>query len=89
VRDPGSRQDEGTGSTSLQKLVTIKAPANDESFLTIPAHWVFAATSGTHTYALQTHIAQPSGPTVRIDNPVLTAQYIPFGHNGGSTLSAR
>jgi len=58
-------------------------------YLTIPVQWVFPVTAGSHSYKLLTALSGISsgGPAV-MDNPVLTAEFIPFGHSGSSTILA-
>jgi hypothetical protein len=53
---------------------------------TIPVQWVFPVTAGNHQYTLTTWKNASGGPA-NFFNPVLTAEFIPFGHNGGSTLA--
>jgi hypothetical protein len=59
----------------------------NEEYVTVPVQWVFPVTAGNHTYTLMTGqfgIAGPAG----LFNPVLTAEFIPFGHSGSSTTLA-
>ena len=54
---------------------------------TVPVQWVFPVTPGTHSYTLVTQEFGNGGPP-DIVNPTLTAEFIPFGHNGSSTVLA-
>jgi hypothetical protein len=55
---------------------------------TIPVQWVFPVTAGTHQYTLTTGQFAGIGGPADFFNPVLTAEYVPFGYNGTSTLAA-
>jgi hypothetical protein len=57
-----------------------------ENLLTIPIEWVFPITAGAHSYTLNTGQSDTSGGPALFDNPVLTAEFIPFGHSGSSTI---
>jgi hypothetical protein len=49
--------------------------------------WVFSAAKGSRSYSLTTAQSDAGGPA-DIDNPVLTAQFIPFGSTGSPTSLA-
>jgi hypothetical protein len=57
-------------------------------YTTIPVQWVFPVTAGSHSYALTTWQNPLAGGPASFSNPVLTAEFIPFGHNGSSTILA-
>ena len=52
---------------------------------TIPVTWVFPVTPGAHTYSLRTAQNAISGNGYDIFNPVLIAQYVPYGGTGSAT----
>jgi hypothetical protein len=54
---------------------------------TVPVQWVFPVTPGTHSYTLVTQEFGSGGPP-QVVNPTLTAEFIPFGHNGNPTVLA-
>ena len=56
------------------------------SYLSLSQTWVFPVTAGTRTFSVVTGQSASGGPAV-IDNPVLTAQYLPYGYNGGTALA--
>jgi hypothetical protein len=81
LHDAGANVDSPVSFAEFGKTTTISA-------LTLPLQWVFPATSGSHTYTLTTaQVAPGGGGLASVFNPVLTAEFIPFGHNGGSTLA--
>jgi hypothetical protein len=57
------------------------------TFLEIPTTWVFPVTSGGHSYSLDTGQVDFGGGPFALHNPVLVAQYVPFGAATGSQTS--
>jgi hypothetical protein len=49
--------------------------------------YVFPATTGAHSYSL-TSVELATGGPLSIDNPVLIAQFVPFGSTGSATTLA-
>ena len=52
--------------------------------------WVFPVTAGTRTFTLQAGYADntESGRAALFSNAQITAEYVPFGYNGGTALEA-
>jgi hypothetical protein len=80
--------DVGANLDSPMAEATLGDDATAEHEQTIPVQWVFPVTAGTHQYTLTTGQSAFVGGPANFYNPVLTAEYIPFGYNGGSTLAA-
>jgi hypothetical protein len=58
------------------------------TYATIPVQWVFPVTPGSHSYTLMTDKVPADNFFGVFENPVLTAEFIPFGHSGSSTILA-
>jgi hypothetical protein len=79
--------DDTTGSSSLVFFAEGGAGTHATSMV-IPVTWVFPVSSqGVHTYSLATTQFIVSGGGFQFYNPVLTAQYIPFGATGSTSLT--
>jgi hypothetical protein len=58
--------------------------------MVIPVKWVYpVSAAGVHTYSMNTAQVIVSGGGFGLFNPVLTAQYVPFGATGSPTSLAR
>jgi hypothetical protein len=71
-----------TGVESPIQTQTIPAAGASASMATT---WVFPVGAGPQTFQLQ--IGKAAGVPAVYRNPTLTAVYIPFGYNGGSSLA--
>lgn len=47
--------------------------------------FIFPATKGIHKYTLTAQLDKPDNVGVQFVNPVLTAQFVPFGYGGGGS----
>jgi hypothetical protein len=70
------------------EVAFVQVAGSNGTAMTVPVQWVFPVTAGTHMYTLRTGIYAPTGLAAGFFNPVLTAEYIPFGYNGSSTTLA-
>jgi hypothetical protein len=77
--------DDATGAESPMAYAQGGAGAHASSMV-IPVTWVFAATAGAHTYSLTTAQQAVSGGGFGFYNPVLVAQFVPFGSTGSPTV---
>ena len=74
-------RDDASSSESPMSFAEIGAGTHS-SATTIPIHWSFAASAGTHSYSLRTAQYAVSGGPLSYYNPVLIAQFVPFGGSG-------
>jgi hypothetical protein len=78
--------DNGSGTDS-PVMISDGGDPSRETYLPMSLQWIFAATSGSHTYSLTTGQVDTGGP-MTIWNPVVTAQFIPFGATGSASTLA-
>jgi hypothetical protein len=78
--------DEGAGTDSPMSVVTLGTGAAAD-YASSSLQWVFPAKGGSHSYSLTTVQYDTGGPA-QIDNPIVTAQFIPFGSTGSATQLA-
>jgi hypothetical protein len=78
--------DNGSGTDSPVTISDGGDPSS-ETYLPMALQWVFAASPGSHTYSLTTSQVDTGGP-MTIWNPVVTAQFIPFGATGSASTLA-
>jgi hypothetical protein len=71
--------DVGTGTDAPVSIGSLGA----RSYLSMSLQWVFSAAAGPHSYSLTTAQLDTGGPAT-IYNPILTAQFVPFGETGSS-----
>jgi hypothetical protein len=76
-------------SANTDSPVTIASggAGSRATYLPVSLHWVFAAAAGAHTYSLTSTQDDTGGP-FGIDNPAVTAQFIPFGSTGSASTLA-
>jgi hypothetical protein len=81
--------DDTSGGDSIMAYAEGGATTHATSMM-IPVTWVFPVTArGTYTYSLTTAQVILSGGGFGLFNPVLTAQYVPFGATGSQSSLAR
>ena len=79
-------RDVATGATSPQSLLVAGA-TNRSTYIETPTTWVFpVTTTGAHSYALDAGQVAFSGGPFALHNPVLVAQFVPFGATGSATV---
>jgi hypothetical protein len=76
-------RDMATDAISPQSLLVAGASTRS-TYLEIPTTWVFPVTAGAHSYALDVGQVDFSGGPFTFHNPVLIAQYVPFGATGSA-----
>lgn len=81
-------RDVSTGTTSPMSL-TVGGAGTHSTYLEIPTTWVFPVTSGAHSYSLDTGQVDFAGGPFALHNPVLVAQYVPFGATGSQSSLSR
>jgi hypothetical protein len=83
-------RDVSAGTTSPQSIA-IGGESTRSSYVEIPTTWVFpVSAAGVYSYALDAGQVAFSGGPFALENPVLVAQFVPFGSTGSaSTLGAR
>lgn len=78
--------DEGAATDSPVSILSF-GTGTSGSYFPASLQWVFSAKSGSHSYSLTTAQSDTGGPA-DIDNPMVTAQFIPFGSTGSPTQLA-
>lgn len=78
--------DAGAGTDSPMIVLTL-GTGTEAAYASGSLQWVFPAAAGPHSYSLATVQFDTGGPAA-IDNPVVTAQFIPFGSTGSVTQLA-
>ena len=69
--------------------LTVAGAGTHSTYLEIPTTWVFPVTSGAHSYSLDTGQVDFGGGPFALHNPVLVAQYVPFGATGSQSSLSR
>ena len=59
--------------------------AGEVSGLEVSVSWVFPVTSGTHSYTLDAGQVDFAGGPLSFYNPLLVAQFVPYGGTGSPT----
>jgi hypothetical protein len=72
--------DDDTGTYSPVSVASF-GTGTTGSYASMSLEWVFRAAKGSRSYSLTTAQSDTGGPA-SIDNPVLTAQFVPFGSTG-------
>ena len=76
-----------TSATDSPMTVATCGNGSSATYVPVTVQWVFPVKPGPHSYSLTTVQYDTGGP-FQIDNPVVTAQYIPFGSTGTPTTLA-
>jgi hypothetical protein len=76
--------DDAANVDSPASLIDLDDASGDNHYTQLSRSWVFPASAGSHTYSLTTAQSATGGPAA-FDNPVLTAQFIPFNGTGSAT----
>jgi hypothetical protein len=74
--------EQGTSNNSPTVFGSVVAGLH---YLTLPLTWVFTDSAGTHTYVIDTADVDAAGGPPQFYNPIITAQFIPFGSTGLAT----
>lgn len=74
-----------TAATDSPRSFFIGGASPHSSSAEIPVSWVFPVTAGVHSYTLDAGEVDFSGGPLSLYNPVLTAQFVPFGGTGTAT----
>ena len=80
---------EATPSIGRSMSIVVAGAGTRSTYLEIPTTWVFPVTSGAHSYSLDAGQVAFSGGPFAFENPVLVAQYVPFGATGSQTSLRR
>jgi hypothetical protein len=62
-------------------IASVDTGTGGESYVPVSLQWVFPASAGAHQYTLTSGQVDTGGP-LAVYNPVLTAQFVPFGSTG-------
>ena len=81
----GVRIRDVAAGTNSPMSITVAGTNTRSTYLEIPTTWVFPVTTGAHSYALDAGQVAFSGGPFDLENPVLVAQYVPFGSTGTAT----
>ena len=81
-------RDVASGVTSPMSLL-VTGSSTRSSYEQIPTEWVFPVTPGAHDYSLDAGQVSFSGGPLAFHNPVLIAQYVPYGATGSATSLSR
>jgi hypothetical protein len=65
-------------------MIVAEATGGTKHYIPGSLAYVFPATKGAHSYSLTSAEVATGGP-LSIDNPVLIAQFVPFGSSGSAT----
>jgi len=74
-------RDVASGDVSPQSIV-VTGESTRSTYLQIPTEWVFPVSTGAHDYSLDAGQVAFSGGPLDFENPVLIAQYVPYGATG-------
>jgi hypothetical protein len=73
---------DATTGTDSPRSFFIGGAGSHSSGIEVPVSWVFPVTSGAHSYTLDAGQVDFAGGPLSLYNPVLTAQFVPFGGTG-------
>jgi hypothetical protein len=73
-----------TGADSPRSFF-IGGEGSHNSGREVPVSWVFAVTSGSHSYTLDAGQVDFAGGPLSFYNPTLVAQFVPYGATGSAS----
>jgi hypothetical protein len=77
--------DVSSGANSPRSFYVLSNPGTNANGSDVPINWVFPVTAGTHSYTLDVGSSSFDGGPMSFHDPVLIAQFVPFGGTGSST----
>jgi hypothetical protein len=81
----GLRVRDVTAGTISPQSILVAGTSTRSTAIMMPVSWVFPVTPGVHSYALDAGQVAFQGGPFGLYNPVLIAQFVPFGGMGSST----
>jgi hypothetical protein len=76
---------DATAGTDSPRSFFLGGAGSHASGIEVPVSWVFPVTSGAHSYTLDAGQVDFAGGPLSLYNPMLTAQFVPFGGTGSPT----
>jgi hypothetical protein len=75
-----------TAGTDSPRSFFLGGDGSHSSGIEVPVSWVFPVTEGSRSYTLDAGQVDFAGGPLTLYNPVLVAQFVPYGATGSTTL---